>query len=146
MIDEMRVYSRPITVDEIQAEAAPALGGTRPTFLHLGCVDCVLEAARKSCDKDYHLCTSMELHTAGYHVARTMGYVDWRTHVWTHADAEARAEADAADEGGGSGSSSSSGSGSGSSGASSFLSLAEGARARAGDSMVGVGLCCSDMR
>lgn len=84
-IDEVRFYARPLTRDEIQAEAAPALGGVEPAFLHFGCDDCAVVKAAESCREGYHLCTAMELHTGGYQAARTMGYIDWATpRVWTH--------------------------------------------------------------
>jgi len=85
LIDEVRFYSRTLDHDEVQAEAAPALGGIEPGFMHFGCSDCTVEKAAESCRDGYHLCTAMELHTGGYQVARTMGFVDWTSHVWTHA-------------------------------------------------------------
>eukprot|EP00742_Colponemidia_sp_Colp-10_P000203 GILJ01000231.1.p1 GENE.GILJ01000231.1~~GILJ01000231.1.p1 ORF type:complete len:402 (-),score=42.09 GILJ01000231.1:91-1296(-) len=84
LIDEFRFYKRPLTRDEIQAEAAPALGGIEPSFVRLGCVNCLLEEAAKQCAQGYHLCQSLELHTGGYQVARAMGWLDWSTHVWSH--------------------------------------------------------------
>jgi len=95
-IDEVRVYTRRLTRDEIQAEAAPALGGVEPAFLHFGCEECTVERAAEVCREGYHLCTAMELHTGGYQAARTMGYVDWSSpRVWTHGmlkDANAKGE------------------------------------------------------
>jgi hypothetical protein len=85
-VDEVRYYSRALTTNEIQAEAAPALGGIPPAFLHLGCASCTVGEAAAACREDYHLCTQMELHAGGYQVARIMGYATWETQIWTHAD------------------------------------------------------------
>lgn len=74
-IDELRFYNRKLNEEEIEAEAAPALGGIEPNFINLGCINCALETAAKSCNDGYHLCTSVELHTGGYQVARAMGWV-----------------------------------------------------------------------
>jgi hypothetical protein len=83
-VDEVRVYSRPLLEDEIQAEASPALGGIEPAMVQLGCKECDVTTASRSCIAGYHLCTAMELHTGGYQVARLQGYADWHTHVWSH--------------------------------------------------------------
>eukprot|EP00753_Platysulcus_tardus_P015066 PLAT4752.1.p2 GENE.PLAT4752.1~~PLAT4752.1.p2 ORF type:complete len:388 (+),score=184.41 PLAT4752.1:30-1166(+) len=95
-IDEAKFYSRPLTRDEIQAEASPALGGVEPSFVRYGCGECTLAEAAKICPASYHLCTAMELHTGAYQVARLMGYAKWHTHMWTHGQAE-KSEATAAD-------------------------------------------------
>jgi hypothetical protein len=75
LIDELRIYNRELGEGEIEAEAGNALGGLEPSFIQLGCINCLLEQASKSCMEGYHLCTSMELHAGGYQVARAMGWV-----------------------------------------------------------------------
>jgi len=85
LMDELRVYSHAVPPHQLQAEAAPALGGTDPSYVRLGCVGCSLEAAAKSCPRDRHVCTSLELHTGGFQVARSLGWLGSGTHVWTHA-------------------------------------------------------------
>jgi len=85
-MDEVRYYSRALTGAEIVAEASPALGGISPTSLQLGCQSCDLAKAKTSCPKDFHICTSLELHAGGYQFASAMGYVDSHTLVWAHAD------------------------------------------------------------
>jgi len=84
LIDELRYYNIAISEDHLQAEASPALGGIEPNFIQLGCMDCSLKDASKACVEGYHLCTSIELHTGGYQVARSMGWLKWNTHIWSH--------------------------------------------------------------
>lgn len=123
-VDGLRFYSRDLSVDEIQAEAAPALGGIEPGFVRLGCLSCSLSEAGEKCPADYHLCTAMELHTGGYQVARVMGYSNWDTHVWTHG-AFAKEQA----------------SGGGALAAElAFTAVKEGTQ------KLGLGLCCNDLR
>ena len=90
-VDELRFYNRPLTVDQVQAEAGPALAGIEPAMVRLGCMGCTLDLAGKSCPKDYHLCTAMELHTGGYQVGRINGYSTHETRIWTHAEYKTRA-------------------------------------------------------
>merc|ERR1712146_109029 len=59
--------------------------------VRLGCMGCTLDLAGKSCPKDYHLCTAMELHTGGYQVGRINGYSTHETRIWTHAEYKTRA-------------------------------------------------------
>lgn len=66
LMDELRFYNRVLHEAEIEAEAAPALGGIEPSHILLGCVNCLLEKASKSCIEGYHICTNIELHTGGY--------------------------------------------------------------------------------
>jgi len=84
-MDELRAYARAVSPHEIQAEAAPALGGLDPSFVHLGCLSCSLEEAIRSCPTGRAICSSLELHTGGYQVARSLGWLDAGTHVWTEA-------------------------------------------------------------
>jgi hypothetical protein len=90
-VDEMRFYNTVLTTDQIQAEAGPALSGIEPAMVRAGCVGCSLDLAGKSCPKDYHLCTAMELHTGGYQVGRINGYATHETRIWTHAEYKTRA-------------------------------------------------------
>lgn len=84
LIDELRYYNKSIEEDFIQAEASPVLGGIEPSFLQLGCLECSLKEASQACVEGYRLCTSIELHTGGYQIARSMGWLNWNTHLWTH--------------------------------------------------------------
>lgn len=84
-IDELKIYNRPLSHDEIQAEAAPALAGVEASFLRLACIDCPLQVAQSNCPDTYHICNSLELHMGGYQVARTLGYLKKGAHVWSHA-------------------------------------------------------------
>jgi len=83
-IDEVRAYSYPVAPYELQAEAAVALGGSDPSMVHLGCISCTLEQAAARCPANRHICSSLELHTGGYQVARAMGWFRSGAHVWTH--------------------------------------------------------------
>lgn len=84
LMDEVRYYNSAIEEDKIQAEASPILGGIEPSFLQLGCMNCPLKEASTACVDGYRLCTSIELHTGGYQIARSMGWLKWNTHIWTH--------------------------------------------------------------
>jgi hypothetical protein len=65
-IDDVRYYNRELKNYEISAEAAPALGGVEPYFLHLGCIDCDLKSASESCIDGYHICTNVEIYSEVY--------------------------------------------------------------------------------
>ena len=68
-VDEVRFFGRAITKPEVQAEAAPALGGIPPSFTQLGYSSCPLAKAKsESCPDGMHLCTEMELHSGAYQV------------------------------------------------------------------------------
>jgi len=95
-IDELRVYNHAVPPHQLQAEAAPALGGTDPSYVRLGCMSCTLAKAAKSCPASRHICESLELHTGGYQVARSLGWLTSGTHVWTHKEVTAGAKAAAA--------------------------------------------------
>jgi len=84
LIDEMRYYNIAVQEENIQAEASPAFGGVDSTFIMLGGMNLDIKAAGNSCVDGYHVCTSIELHTGGYQVARAMGWLDWNTHIWSH--------------------------------------------------------------
>lgn len=84
-VDDVSVYNRAVAPHELQAEAAPALGGTDPSFVHLGCKSCSIAAAATSCPATRHICTSLELHTGAYQVARSLGWLAAGGHVWTFA-------------------------------------------------------------
>jgi len=87
-MDELRVHNHAITPHELQAEAAPALGGADPSFVHFGCSKCSLMEAAKSCPASRHICSSLELHTGAYQVARNLGWIRAGSHVWTSAALE----------------------------------------------------------
>lgn len=84
LIDELRLYGRPISANEVAAEAAPAMAGVDPFLVRLGCKSCSLEEAVQSCPPNRHICTSLELHTGGYQTARSLGWLETDTKVWTH--------------------------------------------------------------
>lgn len=84
-MDELRVYNRALSPHELQAEAGPGLAGLDPAALRLGCFRCPLLEAEKACPKGSHICSSLELHTGGYEVARALGWFAPGTHVWTEA-------------------------------------------------------------
>jgi len=88
-MDELKIYSRSLDHDEIQAEAAPSLAGVEPSFVRLACVDCPLIFAIQNCPQAYHICNTLELHMGGYQVARTLGWMQRGTHVWSHASSVA---------------------------------------------------------
>lgn len=87
-MDELRLYNRAVAPHELQAEAAPALGGADPSYVRLGCLSCTLQEAVHMCPATRHICAALELHTGGYQVARALGWLVAGTHVWTHAAVE----------------------------------------------------------
>lgn len=129
-IDELKVYDRFLDPDEIQAEASPALSGVEPSFVRLACTDCSLETAQANCPDGYHICDSLELHMGGYQVARSLGWLDHSTHVWSHEPDANRGLHEAAAAHGLPVSGAGGGFGSGSGGGV--------------DGVYGLGLCCSD--
>jgi len=84
LIDELRYYDTFLSEYNIGAEASPALGGIEPSFIQFGCKDCGVSDAKSICVDGYHVCTSIELHTGGYQIARAMGWLDWNTHIWSY--------------------------------------------------------------
>lgn len=125
-IDEVKIYNRPLSHDEIQAEAAPALAGVEASFLRLACVDCPLQVAMQNCPDTFHICNSLELHMGGYQVARSLGYLQNGAHVWSHAvvpDAKGKATMVSAIEG---------------------LGFAASAPPQFPSKQLGLGLCCAD--
>lgn len=82
LLDEVRVYSRELSEEDIEAEAAGALGGIEPRYVRLGCTNCGQSTAEESCPGNYHLCTGIELHSGAYQVARANGWVGWSSRVW----------------------------------------------------------------
>ena len=87
-IDHLKIYNIPLNINYIQGEASPILGGIEPNFLRIGCLDCTLEKAKNSCEENYRLCTSLELHSAGFQIARNLGLLSWDTHLWTYSALE----------------------------------------------------------
>jgi len=85
-VDEFKMYSRALTLDEIQAEASHALGGVEPSFVELGCMACDAEAAARSCRLNYHPCNTRDLYAGGYVTARTMGWATSSSYVWSKED------------------------------------------------------------
>lgn len=92
LIDELRYYNAAIDEDFIQAEASPVLGGIEPNFLQLGCLNCSLNDASKSCKEGYKLCSGIELNTGGYQISRAMGWLNWDSHIWTNTALENKQE------------------------------------------------------
>mmetsp|Transcript_48482 Transcript_48482/g.122999 ORF Transcript_48482/g.122999 Transcript_48482/m.122999 type:complete len:399 (+) Transcript_48482:74-1270(+) len=84
-MDELRMHTRAVAPHELQAEAAPALAGVDPSYVHLGCISCSITEAVASCPHSRHICSSLELHTGGYQVAKALGWLIGGMHVWTHA-------------------------------------------------------------
>merc|ERR1711998_23930 len=91
-IDELRIYNRNLSPDEIQAQAAMALGGVESSFVELGCMGCSLDSCPKACRRGYRMCTARDLESGAYQVGRSMGWANSETRVWKNEDS-----ADAAD-------------------------------------------------
>jgi hypothetical protein len=84
LLDEIKFYSSNLDKNYIQAESSNILGGIEPNYLKIGCIDCTIDEAEKSCNEGYNLCTSLELHAGGYQIARGLGLIQWDTHIWAH--------------------------------------------------------------
>ncbi len=51
-----------------------ALGWIEPSYIHLGCISCTRKEAKdEKCISGYHLCTSLEVYTGAYYLARLQG-------------------------------------------------------------------------
>lgn len=85
-MDELRFFSRALTTDEIQASASGALGGVEPSFVELGCMGCTLDTCPKSCRRGYRICSSRDMKGGAYMVARSMGWANSETRLWTAED------------------------------------------------------------
>eukprot|EP00299_Pterocystis_sp_00344_P001308 c11141_g1_i1.p1 GENE.c11141_g1_i1~~c11141_g1_i1.p1 ORF type:complete len:584 (+),score=112.81 c11141_g1_i1:49-1752(+) len=85
-VDELRYYTRALSADEIQAQAQHPLGGVEPVFVELGCMGCTLDSCPKSCRRGYRLCTSRDLFSGAYQVARGMGWANSETRIWSAED------------------------------------------------------------
>lgn len=83
-IDELRFYNKTLDLDYIQAEASIILGGIEPNYFRIGCLGCTLEEAEKSCIEGYKLCTSVEMYTGGYQLARVLGLLNDNNRIWTN--------------------------------------------------------------
>lgn len=84
LVDELKITGKAMEADELAAEASPALGGVEPSFVHLACTDCTLEEAAEKCPGEYHVCSSIDLHSGAFQVAHLMGWVGQDTRIWTH--------------------------------------------------------------
>lgn len=94
LIDEVRYFDRELTEIEIQSEAAGALGQIEPRYIKFGCYDCTVSSASSACSSSYHLCTTIELHSGGYSVARINGWTDLNRNVWSYSALEAASDSD----------------------------------------------------
>jgi hypothetical protein len=88
-VDEVKYYSRLLMTDEIQAEAATALGICEPAFAELGCMGCSIDNCPKTCRQGYRMCTDRDHHMCGYHIARSMGWASTDTRIWKAEDGKA---------------------------------------------------------
>lgn len=83
LLDELKLYNIQLKKEYIQSESSFLLGGIENNFIRIGCIDCSIDEAEKSCEKNYKICSSLELHTGGYQIARNLGLLNWDTHIWT---------------------------------------------------------------
>eukprot|EP01066_Platyproteum_vivax_P004825 Platyproteum_vivax@DN16198_c0_g1_i1.p1 len=83
LMDEFKIYNRPLGLDELQAEAAPALAGVESSYVKLSCLLCPLDVAIKGCPEGWHICSNLQLNNGGLHVAVRQDYVKPGTSIWT---------------------------------------------------------------
>eukprot|EP01017_Pseudomicrothorax_dubius_P038066 TRINITY_DN5655_c0_g1_i4.p1 TRINITY_DN5655_c0_g1~~TRINITY_DN5655_c0_g1_i4.p1 ORF type:complete len:187 (-),score=32.38 TRINITY_DN5655_c0_g1_i4:11-571(-) len=79
--EEFRFYNR--AVSDIELEAEMSLHGIEPSYFKLGCVDCTLDEALKSCLEGYHICTRDEILTGGFQLARRIGWTERNRNIWS---------------------------------------------------------------
>lgn len=84
LIDEVKIYNTAISIDIIKAEGSLLLSGIASDMFQYGCSDCDLNTAETTCKGNYKLCTTIELHNGGYQIARTFGWLDESSHIWTN--------------------------------------------------------------
>lgn len=92
IMDDLRYFGRALSADEIQAQAHNALGGVEPSFVELGCMGCTVDTCPRSCRRGYHMCTERNLFGGGYLVARSMGWANSETRVWSAEDGAAASD------------------------------------------------------
>lgn len=83
-IDDIKYFKRELYEEELEAEAFGALGHIEAHYIRLGCINCQLTEANTACPDNYHLCTSIELHSGAYAVARANGWTSWNSHLWAY--------------------------------------------------------------
>jgi len=83
-IDELRFYTRELKEVEIEAEASPALGNMHPSYVQLGCMNCGILQAIEACIEGYHLCSTIELHSGVLQIARSLGWTEWNSKIWSY--------------------------------------------------------------
>lgn len=94
LVDELRLFSRPLASYEVEAESFGALGGVEPGHVRLACKSCAYPEAEKACDSlsgDFHVCYENELYAGALQVSRLMGWTSGKAEF--HANAEKGAEA-----------------------------------------------------
>jgi len=87
-LDELKVYTRPLSERALVLEANAALGPAGPRFVKLGCGNCTEFELEASCSEhdDYHPCLCQELMGGGLQNARVNGWLrgpssNWRFHT-----------------------------------------------------------------
>lgn len=88
-IDDVRFYDgRELSESEVEAEAFGALGTIEAYYVRLGCINCKYSDAVEACPDTHHMCSSIELHSGAYAVARAMGWTEWNSHIWSPASTD----------------------------------------------------------
>lgn len=81
-LDELRIYRRGLTSEEVQAAGSNAFPGLGSRNIRLGCGNCARAEARASCPEYYRLCERDELRGGGLTMARAMDWIDSSSVVW----------------------------------------------------------------
>jgi len=95
LLDDLKIWARPVSYLEIAADSFPSLGMIETTYTKLGCdfESCTCSQSYEACQKlsanpllshhlKYHLCNKNELNAGAYQVGRTMRWIDWDTKIW----------------------------------------------------------------
>lgn len=84
-LDELKLFNKEIDIDFIQASVSGFLSNVSYLSQYsLGCVSCSLEEANLQCtNKNKQICSSLELHLGGYHLARSIGWLYKGVRLWS---------------------------------------------------------------
>ena len=84
LMDELKFFNGELSEKEIGNESFGSLGQIEAEFVKFGCSSCTVLEASNYCEEGYHLCTTIELHSGAYAVARIMGWTQLTADVWSH--------------------------------------------------------------
>ena len=84
LLDNVKFFTRELSNDEIEIDSSGALDLMEPKQIRLSCQSCSIANAINGCPDKYHLCTTIELHSGGYQVAKINGWLYADSRVWSY--------------------------------------------------------------